>query len=274
MLLKPLLLTVLLAAAVVLVGTGASARRLDSSAAASGVTPPLGHVDNPPVTAAAAAGPNPGPPSLQTLEAAQVHQPFRLTLNTAAALLLSLVVSALSAAAGVGGGAVFVPLFCLLLGFTIKLSTSLSQAVITGASLGGFSGGAECPAHTAPAAQLASLVVLFPHGPPPPPSRLSGVQPVTPPPTQPRTFFNRLHHVPRPHTHAYSGRLSRGACQHCDACLVRAYALSLSWGVGGMSPLCGGGAPPACPDGLHAGCSPPPAAPMTVTNHPARSLAG
>ena len=169
MLLKPLLLTVLLAAAVVLVGTGASARRLDSSAAASGVTPPLGHVDNPPVTAAAAAGPNPGPPSLQTLEAAQVHQPFRLTLNTAAALLLSLVVSALSAAAGVGGGAVFVPLFCLLLGFTIKLSTSLSQAVITGASLGGFSGGAECPAHTAPAAQRASLVVLFPLGPPPPP---------------------------------------------------------------------------------------------------------
>lgn len=45
-------------------------------------------------------------------------------------------IAALSNAAGVGGGAIFVPLFAVLLGFSVKLSTALSQAVITGGALG------------------------------------------------------------------------------------------------------------------------------------------
>ncbi len=45
-------------------------------------------------------------------------------------------VSALSNAAGVGGGAIFVPLFNVLLQFPIKAATALSQAVITGGALG------------------------------------------------------------------------------------------------------------------------------------------
>lgn len=48
-------------------------------------------------------------------------------------------VSALSNAAGVGGGAIFVPLFNVLLLFPIKAATALSQAVITGGALGSVS---------------------------------------------------------------------------------------------------------------------------------------
>ncbi|KAK9808711.1 hypothetical protein WJX72_002354 [[Myrmecia] bisecta] len=53
------------------------------------------------------------------------------------ALLLALVIGALATAAGVGGGAFFVPLFNVLLQFTIKGSTAMSQAVITGGALAG-----------------------------------------------------------------------------------------------------------------------------------------
>lgn len=45
-------------------------------------------------------------------------------------------VSALSNATGVGGGAIFVPLFNVLLLLPIKLATALSQAVIAGGALG------------------------------------------------------------------------------------------------------------------------------------------
>lgn len=108
-----------------------------------------------PAPAAAAANPEAGPapqtaptePDARQLKSAaaehareleqeQVAKPFHLTPETTACLLLSLVVSALSNAAGVGGGAVFVPLFHTALGFSIKLSTALSQAVITCGALG------------------------------------------------------------------------------------------------------------------------------------------
>ncbi|KAL4443802.1 hypothetical protein ABPG75_011539 [Micractinium tetrahymenae] len=65
-----------------------------------------------------------------------VSEPFQLTVRTSLALVLSLVVSALSNAAGVGGGAIFVPLFNVLLLFPIKLATALSQAAIAGGALG------------------------------------------------------------------------------------------------------------------------------------------
>lgn len=48
---------------------------------------------------------------------------------------LTLQIGSIASAAGVGGGAFFVPLFNFLLGFTVKGATSLSQATITGGSL-------------------------------------------------------------------------------------------------------------------------------------------
>jgi uncharacterized membrane protein YfcA len=45
-------------------------------------------------------------------------------------------VSALSNAAGVGGGALFVPLFTVALRLSIKQAAALSQAVISGGALG------------------------------------------------------------------------------------------------------------------------------------------
>jgi hypothetical protein len=65
-----------------------------------------------------------------------VHQPLRSTPRTWTALALSLVVAALSNAAGVGGGAIFVLLFVALLDLPVKEATALSQAVITGGALG------------------------------------------------------------------------------------------------------------------------------------------
>lgn len=62
-----------------------------------------------------------------------VHQPLRSTPRTWTALALSLVVAALSNAAGVGGGAIFVLLFVALLDLPVKEATALSQAVITAA---------------------------------------------------------------------------------------------------------------------------------------------
>ena len=60
------------------------------------------------------------PPTAQANRLDQVHRPLRLTPRTATALVLSLVVAALSNAAGVGGGAIFVPLFVALLAFPVK----------------------------------------------------------------------------------------------------------------------------------------------------------
>ncbi|CAL8469952.1 g9494 [Coccomyxa elongata] len=53
------------------------------------------------------------------------------------ALVLSIVVGAIATAAGVGGGAFFVPLFNILLQFSVKGATALSQAVIGGGALAG-----------------------------------------------------------------------------------------------------------------------------------------
>lgn len=53
------------------------------------------------------------------------------------ALLLSAVAAAVSIAAGVGGGAFFVPLFNVLLQFSVKGATALSQASITGGAMSG-----------------------------------------------------------------------------------------------------------------------------------------
>ncbi|KAK9808079.1 hypothetical protein WJX73_003368 [Symbiochloris irregularis] len=53
------------------------------------------------------------------------------------ALVLTAVAASVSIAAGVGGGAFFVPLFSVLLQFTVKGATALSQASITGGALSG-----------------------------------------------------------------------------------------------------------------------------------------
>ncbi|KAL0035051.1 hypothetical protein WJX79_008455 [Trebouxia sp. C0005] len=63
---------------------------------------------------------------------------FRLQPYEIIPLLLSFLVAALANACGVGGGAFFVPMFNVLLGFSLKGSTALSQAVVTGGACAGF----------------------------------------------------------------------------------------------------------------------------------------
>ncbi|CAL5218926.1 g672 [Coccomyxa viridis] len=53
------------------------------------------------------------------------------------ALVLSVVIGSIATAAGVGGGAFFVPLFNILLNFSLKGSMALSQAVIAGGAIAG-----------------------------------------------------------------------------------------------------------------------------------------
>ena len=71
----------------------------------------------------------------------EAHRAFRLDGAAAAALSLTALVSAVASSAGIGGGAILVPLFNLLLGFSIQMATTLSQAAILGGSVGavGFS---------------------------------------------------------------------------------------------------------------------------------------
>ncbi|CAK0779361.1 hypothetical protein CVIRNUC_004754 [Coccomyxa viridis] len=53
------------------------------------------------------------------------------------ALILSVVIGSVATAAGVGGGAFFVPLFNILLNFSVKGAMALSQAVIAGGAIAG-----------------------------------------------------------------------------------------------------------------------------------------
>ncbi|KAL4438539.1 hypothetical protein ABPG77_000187 [Micractinium sp. CCAP 211/92] len=68
--------------------------------------------------------------------AAGSERPLVMDSRTLAALGLCMAVAALANSAGVGGGAFVVPLLYLGLGFDIKQSTALSQAVIAGGALG------------------------------------------------------------------------------------------------------------------------------------------
>ncbi|KAL4424162.1 hypothetical protein ABPG75_001463 [Micractinium tetrahymenae] len=68
--------------------------------------------------------------------AAGVERPLVFDSQTLAALGVCMAVAALANSAGVGGGAFIVPLMALGLGFDIKQSTALSQAVIAGGALG------------------------------------------------------------------------------------------------------------------------------------------
>ncbi|GAX79169.1 hypothetical protein CEUSTIGMA_g6609.t1 [Chlamydomonas eustigma] len=56
---------------------------------------------------------------------------FEADWGTLVALVLVIIIGALATTAGVGGGAIFVPLFQALVGFSLKDSTALSQALIT-----------------------------------------------------------------------------------------------------------------------------------------------
>ncbi|GFR46013.1 hypothetical protein Agub_g7492 [Astrephomene gubernaculifera] len=64
-----------------------------------------------------------------------VNSAFHADFRTVTALLLSILVGAVATAAGVGGGAIYIPLFNALVGFALKPSTALSQACITAGSL-------------------------------------------------------------------------------------------------------------------------------------------
>ena len=56
-----------------------------------------------------------------------VDSPLEADAGTIVGLLLVLTIGSLASVAGVGGGAIFVPLFQALIGFPLKESTALSQ---------------------------------------------------------------------------------------------------------------------------------------------------
>jgi uncharacterized membrane protein YfcA len=64
-----------------------------------------------------------------------VTTPFVPDWGTVVGLLLVILIGSLASTAGVGGGAIFVPLFQALVRFPLKDSTALSQALITAGSL-------------------------------------------------------------------------------------------------------------------------------------------
>ncbi|GIL57444.1 hypothetical protein Vafri_12661 [Volvox africanus] len=64
-----------------------------------------------------------------------VDSPFQADVRTFLGIFLSFVIGAVATAAGVGGGAIYIPLFNALVGFALKPSTALSQACITASSL-------------------------------------------------------------------------------------------------------------------------------------------
>eukprot|EP01025_Chloroclados_australasicus_P003060 TRINITY_DN10705_c0_g3_i5.p1 TRINITY_DN10705_c0_g3~~TRINITY_DN10705_c0_g3_i5.p1 ORF type:complete len:587 (+),score=69.70 TRINITY_DN10705_c0_g3_i5:168-1928(+) len=61
--------------------------------------------------------------------------PFVSNARSIAAICITVVVAAVANAAGIGGGAFFVPLFNVLVGFSMKSSTGLSQVVVTGGAI-------------------------------------------------------------------------------------------------------------------------------------------
>lgn len=77
------------------------------------------------------------------------HKAFVFDARNIVALALAFVVSALALAAGVGGGAFFVPLFNVVVGFSLKAAGSTSQAAIFGGSIASTFVNARqpCPGH-------------------------------------------------------------------------------------------------------------------------------
>ncbi|MEW5296758.1 MAG: hypothetical protein WDW36_000016 [Sanguina aurantia] len=80
---------------------------------------------------------------------------FEANGRSLGALIGSLLVGALANAAGVGGGAIYIPLFHVIVGFALKPSTVLSQAVITAGAI--ISVGLKLP-NRHPAFPQASLI--------------------------------------------------------------------------------------------------------------------
>ncbi|GLI67502.1 hypothetical protein VaNZ11_011704 [Volvox africanus] len=64
-----------------------------------------------------------------------VESPFQPDARSLLGLIISALIGAVATAAGVGGGAIYIPLFNVLVGFALKPSTALSQACITAGSL-------------------------------------------------------------------------------------------------------------------------------------------
>ncbi|GFR46014.1 hypothetical protein Agub_g7493, partial [Astrephomene gubernaculifera] len=94
-----------------------------------------------------------------------VDSAFHSDFRTVAALLVSILVGAVATAAGVGGGALFNPIFNVLVGFALKPSTALSQACITAGSLAALSANLYRQHPTAPGESLIDfrlMVMLTP----------------------------------------------------------------------------------------------------------------
>ncbi|GFH32123.1 uncharacterized protein HaLaN_31288 [Haematococcus lacustris] len=61
--------------------------------------------------------------------------PFTVDWHSSSTIAIILTVGSVAACAGVGGGAIFIPLLQFVAGFGLKDSTALSQALITAGSL-------------------------------------------------------------------------------------------------------------------------------------------
>ncbi|GLI67501.1 hypothetical protein VaNZ11_011703 [Volvox africanus] len=65
----------------------------------------------------------------------EVDSPFHADARSLLGIIVAVLIGAVATAAGVGGGAIYIPLFNVLVGFALKPSTALSQACIAAGSL-------------------------------------------------------------------------------------------------------------------------------------------
>ncbi|GFH33578.1 uncharacterized protein HaLaN_32973, partial [Haematococcus lacustris] len=69
------------------------------------------------------------------MDAMDTSTPFTVDWHSLCTIAIVLTVGSVAASAGVGGGAIFIPLLQAVAGFGLKDSTALSQALITAGSL-------------------------------------------------------------------------------------------------------------------------------------------
>ncbi|PNH11358.1 hypothetical protein TSOC_001769 [Tetrabaena socialis] len=90
-----------------------------------------------------------------------VDSEFETTPRTIIALIISVLVGAVANAAGVGGGAIYIPIFNALVGFGLKASTALSQVCITAGAVTSLAANLARHHPADPAASLVELSLML-----------------------------------------------------------------------------------------------------------------
>ncbi|GLC45260.1 hypothetical protein PLESTB_000719300 [Pleodorina starrii] len=91
----------------------------------------------------------------------EIDSPFQADARTLLGLVVAILIGAVATAAGVGGGAIYIPLFNVLVGFALKPSTALSQACITAGSLAAVASNLPRTHPTVPGAPLIDLPLML-----------------------------------------------------------------------------------------------------------------